>query len=69
MLDNYVWCLRPGGRILTDQRGMDWTVEDDPRWALTFDDLVVVGERFGLRAAPITDSVYELRLVDAGRDG
>ena len=69
MLDNYVWCLRPGGRVLTDQRGMDWTVEDDPRWALTFDDLVVVGERVGLRAAAITDSVYELRLADAGRGG
>jgi hypothetical protein len=62
MLDNYVWCLRPGGRILTDQRGMDWTVEDDPRWQLTYDDLVSVGERFGLRAARVTDTVYELNL-------
>ena len=62
MLDNYVWCLRPGGRVLTDQRGMDWTVDDDPRWRLTFDDLAVAGERFGLRAAAITDTVYELRL-------
>jgi len=61
MLDNYVWCLRPGGRILTDQRGMDWTVEDDPRWQLTYDDLVEVGERFSLTAGRITDTVYELR--------
>ena len=61
MLDNYVWCLRPGGRVLTDQRGMDWTVEDDPRWRLTYDDLVDLGRRFPLQAAMVTDTVYELR--------
>jgi hypothetical protein len=61
MFDNYLWCLRPGGRILTDQRGMDWTVEDDPRWQLTYDDLVAVGQRFALRAARLTETVYELR--------
>ena len=66
MLDNYVWCLRPGGRVLTEQRGMDFTVEDDPRWKLTYDDLVAVGRRFGLRAGVVTDTVYELRRVDAG---
>ncbi|HEV7806296.1 MAG TPA: hypothetical protein VGO80_10780 [Solirubrobacteraceae bacterium] len=65
MLDNYVWCLRPGGRILTDQHGMDWTVEDDPRWRLTYDDLVALGERFPLCAARVTDTVYELRRVDS----
>ncbi len=61
MLDNYVWCLRPGGRILTDQRGMDWTVEDDPRWQLTYDDLDDVGALFSLTAGRLTDTVYELR--------
>lgn len=61
MFDNYAWCLRPGGRILTDQRGMDWTVEDDPRWRLTYDDLVEVGALFALTAARVTDTVYELR--------
>ncbi|MGH9277995.1 MAG: hypothetical protein ACRD12_07800 [Acidimicrobiales bacterium] len=63
MLDSYVWCLRPGGRILTDQRGMDFTVEDDPRWRLTFDDLVGLGELFPLSAERITDTVYALRLA------
>ena len=66
MLDNYVWCLRPGGRVLTEQRGMDFTVEDDPRWKLSYDDLVAVGRRFGLRAGAVTDTVYELRRVGAG---
>ncbi|MBV8161659.1 MAG: hypothetical protein JO265_12115 [Acidimicrobiia bacterium] len=61
MLDNYVWCLRPGGRILTDQRGMDFTVEQDPRWQLTYDDLVGLGDRFPVVAATVTDTVYELR--------
>lgn len=64
MLDNYLWCLRPGGRILTDQRGMDWTVENDPRWQLTYEDLVALGERFPLTAARVTDTVYELRRAD-----
>ena len=61
MLDNYLWCLRPGGRILTDQRGMDFTVEQDPQWQLTYDDLVRLGERFPLVAGAVTDTVYELR--------
>jgi hypothetical protein len=61
MLDNYLWCLRPGGRVLTDQQGMDFTVEDDPRWRLTYDDLVALGERFPIEAARVTDTVYEIR--------
>jgi hypothetical protein len=62
MLDNYLWCLQPGGRILTDQRGMDFTVEDDPRWQLTYDDLVTLEQRFPLVAGAVTDTVYELRV-------
>ncbi|MEA2232282.1 MAG: hypothetical protein QOD83_2098 [Solirubrobacteraceae bacterium] len=61
MLDNYLWCLRPGGRILTDQRGMDWTLENDPRWRLTYDDLVALGQMFPVQAAAVTDTVYEIR--------
>lgn len=61
MLDNYLWCLRPGGRILTDQRGMDWTVENDPRWQLTFEDLVALRHRFPVAVAKLTDTVYEIR--------
>jgi hypothetical protein len=62
MLDNYVWCMKPGGRILTDQRGMDFTVENDPRWQLTYDDLVALEQRFPLVAGAVTDTVYELRV-------
>jgi hypothetical protein len=61
MLDNYVWCMEPGGRILTDQRGMDFTVEDDPRWRLTYDDLVGLEELFPLQVGAVTDTVYELK--------
>jgi len=62
MLDNYVWCMRPGARILTDQRGMDWAVNDDPRWQLTYDDLVALEDLFPLTAGAVTDTVYELRM-------
>jgi hypothetical protein len=61
MLDNYLWCLQPGGRILTDQRGMDFTVEDDPRWQLTYEDLVALEGRFPVVVGAVTDTVYELR--------
>ena len=64
MLDNYVWCLRRGGRILTDQRGMDFS-DGDPRFRLTYDDLVVLGHRFSLRVAAVTDTVYELRRAES----
>ena len=62
MLDNYLWCMEPGGRILTDQRGMDFTVEDDPRWRLTYEDLVGLEELFPLRVGAVTDTVYELKV-------
>ena len=61
MFDNYLWCLQPGGCILTDQRGMDWTVEDDPRWRLTYDDLVALERRFPIVVGGVTDTVYEIR--------
>ena len=61
MLDSYLACLRPGGRILTDQRGMDYSVGDDHRWRLSFDDLVALGDRFPIVAGRLTDTVYELR--------
>jgi len=66
MFDNYVWCLRRQGRILTDQGGMDWTVDDDPRWQLSYDDLVDIGYRFDLTVARVTDTVYELRRAEKG---
>jgi len=63
MFDNYLWCLRPGGRILTDQRGMDWTVDNDPRWQLTFSDLVALERRFPVAVAKVTDTVYEIGAI------
>ena len=60
MLDNYLWCLADGGCILTDQRGMDWTVEDDPRWQLSYDDLVALEQRFPVTTTRLTDTVYKI---------
>lgn len=61
MFDEYSRLLRPDGRILTDQVGLAWRVGDDPAWMLSYDDLRALGERVGLQAAQITDSVFELR--------
>jgi cyclopropane fatty-acyl-phospholipid synthase-like methyltransferase len=60
MFDEYSRLLRPNGRILTDQIGLAWRVGDDPSWLLTYDDLEALGGQFGLQAARITDSVFEL---------
>jgi hypothetical protein len=59
MLDNYLWAMKPGGRILTDQRGMDFTVEEK-RWVLSYQDLQFLEAKFPLSAARINDTVYAL---------
>lgn len=63
MLDNYLWCLEPGGSILTEQTGMDWTVENDPRWRLSYLDLEALQERFPVEVSRITGTVYGMRRV------
>lgn len=62
MLDRYVAVMTRGGKILTDQEGMDWTY-GDPRWKMTYEDLVGLEARFPLRAARVTDQVYALEHV------
>jgi len=60
LLDNYLGVLNPGGRILTDQRGMDWTV-DEPRWRLTYQDLRDLERTFPLRVSRLAETVYALQ--------
>lgn len=60
MFDNYLAALRPDGRVLTDQRGMDFAAADR-RWWLTWDDLVALESRLPIRAGRLTDTVYEIR--------
>lgn len=61
MLDNYLWSLEPGGSILTEQAGMDWTVGNDPRWQLRYGDLEALQDKFPVEAWKATDTVYGLR--------
>jgi hypothetical protein len=62
MLDNYVWSLKSGGRILTDQQGMDWVIED-PRWRLNYQDLLALEKKFPVKAGRITDTVFSIQAV------
>jgi len=62
MLDNYIWSSKPGGQILTDQQGMDWVIED-PRWKLTYQDLLALENKFPVRVGRITDTVFSIRAV------
>ncbi len=67
MLDNYIWSLRPGGQILTDQQGMDWVIED-PRWKLTYQDLCALEQKFPLRATKVSDTVFSMHRREPGGD-
>lgn len=60
MLRTYRQLLREGGFIITDQRGMDWTVDGNDEWKLNYDDLDALGENFGLAVFRLTDCVYAL---------
>jgi hypothetical protein len=62
MLDNYIWSLKPGGQILTDQQGMDWVIEDS-RWQLTYQDLLALEDKFPLKASRVSDTVYSMQVV------
>jgi hypothetical protein len=59
MLTNYLTVLRPRGGILTDRKGMDW-VFADPRWRLTYEDLMALEAKFPVRAHRLTRHVYAL---------
>lgn len=62
MLDNYLWSMRTGGQILTDQQGMDWVIEDS-RWVLTYDDLLALEKKFPVRASRMTETVFSIQRV------
>lgn len=62
MLDNYIRSLKPGGSILTDQRGMDWVIED-PRWQLTYDDLLALESKFPVKAGRLTETVFSIQAI------
>lgn len=62
MLDNYIWSLKPGGQILTEQQGMDWVIEDQ-RWALSYQDLIALERKFPVKANKITDTVFSLQSI------
>ncbi len=62
MLDNYIACLKPGAKILTDQRGMDWALLD-PCLIMDFDDLRNVLRHLPVRVSKVTDMVFAIELL------
>ena len=69
MLESYLWCLRPGGKVLTDQRGMDWALSD-PSFILDFSDLEALAETLPIKVSRETDMVYALEFLgDRDRTG
>jgi hypothetical protein len=66
MLDNYLWSLKPNGKILTDQRGMNWSI-NDRGWILTYADLVGLEDKFPVKVSQITPVVYAIEAIERGR--
>lgn len=64
MFETYLHLLNPGGSILTEQSGMNWVI-DDPRWQLSYSDLVDVGTMFSARVFKCTDSIYAVQKSEA----
>ena len=62
MLENYLGCLKTGGKILTDQRGMDWALAG-PGFILDFEQLSQVVAKLPLKVSRLTDMVYALELT------
>ena len=60
MMGSYARMLKPKGMILTDRRGMEWTL-GDPRWKLNYHDLIELGREFDLIAGPIGSTVCYLQ--------
>jgi hypothetical protein len=63
MLRGYVHRLAPGGRILTDEEGLAWTVDGNREWKLTFDDLEGLSDGYSLRPTHLTQTVIALDTV------
>ncbi|MBX3440018.1 MAG: hypothetical protein KF861_21185, partial [Planctomycetaceae bacterium] len=62
MLSSYTALLRPGGVILSDVVGLDWTTQpNDPRWKLTAEEWFALGRFFGLKDVRYTDYVVGLK--------
>jgi hypothetical protein len=59
MFDAYFHLLKPGGIILTEQSGMDWFI-DDPRWKLSYADLVELGTMFTASVRQCDPTIYAI---------
>jgi cyclopropane fatty-acyl-phospholipid synthase-like methyltransferase len=60
MLASYARLLRPGGLILTDRVGMQWTYRNGPM-QLRFEDLEAIARSFPFTAQRISGDVFALR--------
>ena len=68
MFDHYLWALKPGAFILTDQRGMDWALAD-PSFILDFDSLSKVVEQLPVSVHRLTEMVYGIKRLSPHDDG
>lgn len=64
MIENYLGCLKVGGQILTDQRGMDWALAS-AGFILDFEQLSAVVAPLPVLVRRLTDSVYAIELLPA----
>lgn len=67
MMENYLSCLKPGGKILTDQRGMDWALLDK-KFIIDFNDLSSILVHHPVNVSKVTEMVYAIELISSYPD-
>jgi hypothetical protein len=60
MWNHYCDLLKPGGRLLTDERGLAWTPAGNEAWSMSLAELGDLCTRFPLAVSKITETVYAL---------
>jgi hypothetical protein len=60
MWDHYCNLLKPGGKLLTDERGLAWTPAGNEAWRMSIAELEALCTRLPLTLAKITGTVYAL---------
>ncbi len=56
MMDNYLWALKPGGKIITDESGLNWACKD-PSFVMNYQGLSKLQEFLPIKVSRLTDMV------------
>lgn len=61
LMVNYAALLRPGGRLLSAEPGLSWSVSDDSNWWLSWDDWSCIAAAVNLDPTRLDKFVYSMQ--------